>query len=118
MGRRRKLNPDLPKIGDNGGMISEENKKKLAGYVAEIERIETMIAEMMADKKTIYASANDSNFSTKAIRTVVKERKTDRSKREAFATLCDAYRHALGMLADTPLGAAAMQRDGIPEAAE
>lgn len=117
-GPKRKLQPDLPKIGDNGGMISDENKKKLQGYVSEVERIATMIAEMQADMKLIYQSADESNFSTKAIRALVKERKQDRTKREAFATLCDAYRHALGMLDGTPLGQAAMAREGLQQAAE
>lgn len=111
-GRKAQPKDDEPKIGHNSG-ITDDNRRKLKGYVGEIERLEEQVAELAAEKKLIYDSAKDSNFDTKAIRAIVRERKVDKAKREAFDAVCDAYRHALGMLADTPLGAAAMKRDGI-----
>jgi uncharacterized protein (UPF0335 family) len=109
-GRKPKLQEDAPKIGHNSGQITDDNRKKLHGYVAEIERIEERIAKEKEDLKAIFESAKDSNFDVKAIRAVVKERRVDKDKREAFAAVLDAYRHALGMLADLPLGQSAIER--------
>jgi uncharacterized protein (UPF0335 family) len=116
MGRKRKPKDDHPKIGHNGGQVTDENQRKLKGYVAEIERIGAQLDELKAEQKLIFDSAKDSNFDVKAIRAIVKERRVDKAKRRAFESVMDAYRHALGMLADTPLGEAAMKRD-LPTAA-
>lgn len=111
MGRKRRPKDDHPKIGHNSGQITDDNQRKLKGYVAEVERLDAQVAEIKAEQKLIFDSAKDSNFDVKAIRAIVKERRIDKSKRQAFESVMDAYRHALGMLADTPLGQAAMQRD-------
>jgi hypothetical protein len=65
----------------------------------------------VADIKAVFESAKDAGFHTKAIRHIVKERKVEKDKREAFEAVVDVYKHALGMLADLPLGEAAIKRD-------
>lgn len=110
MGRKKKIVEAEPKIGHNGGPINDERKKQLAGYVSEIERWEAEKAVIVSDIAEIYTSAKDAGFDTKAIRTVIRDRKQDKAKREAFEAVCDAYKHALGMLADLSLGQAAMPR--------
>lgn len=110
MARKKKIVEDEPKIGHNGGPISEERKKQLAGYVSEIERWEAEKATIQADIGLIFNAAKDSGFDTKAIRAVIKDRKKSKQEREAFEAVCDVYKHALGMLADLPLGQAAMPR--------
>lgn len=110
MAKRKKIIEDEPKIGHNGGPINEERKKQLAGYVSEIERWEGEKATIQADIGLIFNAAKDAGFDTKAIRAVIKDRKKSRAEREAFEAVCDAYKFALGMLADLPLGQAAMPR--------
>lgn len=111
MGRsKKKVVEAEPKIGHNGGPISEERKKQLAGYVSEIERWESEKAIIVADIGEIYNSAKDAGFDVKAMRSIVKDRKVEKAKRDAFEAVCDVYKHALGMLADLPLGQAAMPR--------
>jgi len=111
MGRKKKQTDiEDVKIGHNGGPISDERKKQLAGYVSEIERWEGEKATIQADIGQIFAAAKESGFDTKAMRVIIKDRKKSRAERDAFEAVCDAYKHALGMLADLPLGQAAMPR--------
>lgn len=114
MGKRNKKEVE-PKIGQDGAALTDDRKKQLAGYVSEIERWEGEKATIQADISEIYKSATETGFDTKAIRAVVKERKKTKQQREAFDAVCDVYRLALGMLADTPLGRAAV--DGAARAA-
>lgn len=110
MARKKKIVEDEPKIGHNGGPITEERKKQLAGYVSEIERWEGQKAIIVADIGLIYNAAKDAGFDVKAMRAVVKDRKIEKDKRDAFEAVCDVYKHALGMLSDLPLGQAAMPK--------
>lgn len=82
----------------------------LSSFVERIERLEEDKRAIAGDIREIYAQAKSAGFEPKIMREVVRERRmkaADRAEREA---LLDLYRHALGMLADTPLGAAAMER--------
>jgi uncharacterized protein (UPF0335 family) len=107
----RKKKAAEPKIGHNGGPLTQERKRQLSGYVTEIERWEVERATIAADIKSIFESAKDAGFDTKAMRRVIKDRKKSRDEREAFEMVVETYAHALGMLADLPLGKAAMERD-------
>lgn len=113
--RRNKADPD-PKIGADGAALTDDRKKQLKGYMEEIERWESQKATIQADIGQIFASAKESGFDTKAMRVVLKDRKKSKAEREAFDAVVDVYKHALGMLADLPLGQAAMERD-IPQPA-
>lgn len=99
MARKKRVIEAEPKIGHNGGPITEERKKQLAGYVSEIERWEAEKAIIQADIGQIFNSAKDAGFDTKAMRKVIKDRKKSKAEREAFDAVCDVYAHALGMLA-------------------
>jgi uncharacterized protein (UPF0335 family) len=79
-----------------------------------IDRIEAVEAEKQAaadDIKEIYAEAKSTGFDTAAMRAVIKFRKQDKAKRDERQSIIDAYLHALGELADTPLGRAAIDRE-------
>jgi uncharacterized protein (UPF0335 family) len=105
--RRKKVEA---KIVHNGGPLMADQKRQLDAYIAEIERWEAQKKEITDDISEIYASALESGFDTKAMRHVVKLRKADRDKQAALENAVEVYKLALGMLADTPLGAAALQQ--------
>jgi uncharacterized protein (UPF0335 family) len=102
MARKKKVAE--PKIGHNGGPLMADQKRQLDGYISEVERLEEQKKEIVTDIGAIYSSASDSGFDTKAMRHVVKVRKADRDKQAALENAVEVYKHALGMLADLPLG--------------
>ncbi len=57
----------------------------------------------------MYKSAKEKGFDTKAMRHVVKMRQMAAEERQSLETKIDAYKMALGMLVDTPLGEAALR---------
>lgn len=112
----RKPRNDEPRIGHNSGSMTEDRRKQLQGYITEIERVDAEMEELKLERGTFYKSADDAGFDTKAMRAVVKMRKIDRDKREAFEAVVEVYKNALGMIADLPLGKAAIERatSGLP----
>lgn len=106
----RKKKSDEPKLGHNGGPLMADQQKQLHGYISEIERQEVMKQEILDDIGMIYSSAKDAGFDTKAMRNLVRIRKADRDKQQKFENALDVYRHALGMLAELPLGQAGLRR--------
>lgn len=99
-------------IGANSNLNADE-KNKLAGIVSEIEAAEAEKREIVSSIGTIYKTAKEDGFSTKAIKHIVKLRRMEKEQRDDFENYCEAYMFALGMLADTPLGKAAQARDGV-----
>lgn len=116
MGKRNRKTAE-PKIGENGSPLTADRKKQLQGYVGEIELHQNAIDNERANQKLIFESAKDAGFDLKAIRTVLKDRKTGRDKLEKHQAVVDVYKHALGMLADLPLGEAAIKAIGTATAA-
>ena len=78
-----------------------------------IERIENMEADKKAiseDIKDVYSEAKGRGYDTAAIKEIVKMRREDAEKRRTREAIVDTYLAALGQLADTPLGRAAIAR--------
>lgn len=78
-----------------------------------IERIEQMEEEKKTisdDIRDIYAEAKGNGFDVKALRTIVRLRKQDAQQRAEQEAIVETYMAALGMLAGTPLGNAAIER--------
>jgi uncharacterized protein (UPF0335 family) len=76
-----------------------------------IERIETLESEKkdIADAiKDVFSEAKATGFDTKTMRAIVRLRKMEKHARDEADALLESYRHALGMLNDTPLGDAAL----------
>ena len=90
----------------NKGVAGE----RLRSFVERIEKLEEEKAGLGADIREVYEEAKGAGFDTKIIRMVVKERKMNAEARQEQQALLDVYRHALGMLADMPLGKAALAR--------
>ena len=72
-------------------------KDQLRAFVARIERLEEEKAALGADLRETYAEAKGSGFDAKALRTVVRLRKQDETKRREEEAVLSTYLHALGM---------------------
>jgi len=81
---------------------------RLRGLVERIERLDEERAALAGDIKDIYAEAKSAGFDVKVLRRLVALRRLDAAEVEEQEALLDVYRRALGMLAETPLGEAAI----------
>jgi uncharacterized protein (UPF0335 family) len=90
---------------------------QLRSLVERIERLEAEKATLAGDIREVYAEAKANGFDTKILRKVISLRKKEAAEREEEQSMLDVYLAALGMLADTPLGQAALAREGLAEAA-
>lgn len=94
--------------------IGHNSKEQLKSIVERIERLEEQKAEVSTDIKEVYSEAKSNGFDTKALRRIIAIRKKDPHQRQEEDAILDTYMHALGMLVDTPLGQAAIERDLTP----
>ena len=79
-----------------------------------IDRIERLVEEKTLIEegiKEIYIEAKLGGFDTKTMKKVVAIRKQGVKKHQEERQMIDLYIKDLGMLADTPLGQSAIQRD-------
>lgn len=83
---------------------------QLKSLVERIERLEAEKATLAGDIREVYAEAKANGFDTKILRKVISLRKKEAAEREEEQSMIDVYLAALGMLADTPLGKAALAR--------
>jgi uncharacterized protein (UPF0335 family) len=80
-----------------------------------VERIENLEREKAAAAEAItevYQEAKSSGFDVKILRKVVAARKKSETERQTEKAIMETYLHALGMLADTPLGEYAIRNAG------
>lgn len=83
------------KGGDNASTVAAG---QLRSFLERIERLEEEKKTISDDIKEVFAEAKGTGFDTKAMRTILKERKQDQAERQEFETILDLYRHALGMV--------------------
>jgi len=110
--------PLEPAIGHNSN-LGNAQRKALKHYVKEVETLTAQMDTIRAEIGATYRNAKEQGFDTKALRHVVKMRRMEADARDAFENAIDAYKLALGMLADTPLGDAAVRQtfgDSLREA--
>lgn len=93
----------MSKIGHN---VAAE---RLMSIVERIEKLEDERKLLQADIKDIYTEAKSAGFDTKVLRMVIANRKKDQAEWEEQQALLETYMRALGQLADTPLGQAALE---------
>lgn len=98
--------PHTPDTDDTGLTAAE----RLCGFVERIEALEEDRAQVADDIRAVKAKAKAAGFDLKALREVLRQRRMSREDREQWEALVDTYKSALGMLADTPLGEAAITR--------
>jgi uncharacterized protein (UPF0335 family) len=89
------------------------NNNQIKAIVERIERLEEEKKTISDDIRDVYAEAKGNGFDVKALRTIIRMRKQDANERAEQETILETYMQALGMLAGTPLGDAAMARDGV-----
>lgn len=89
--------------------MARENNQ-LSSIVQRIEGLEAEKAGIVEDIKEIYAEAKGNGFDPKILRKIVALRKQDADKRREEQAVLAVYMTELGMLADTPLGQAAIER--------
>lgn len=104
MARKKKELPASEIIGGNA-------KEHLKSFIERIERLEEEKASLAEDIKEIFAEAKSFGFDPKIMRTVIRMRRQEPQQRDEYRETLDAYLGALGMLADTPLGQAAVERE-------
>jgi uncharacterized protein (UPF0335 family) len=83
---------------------------QLLSFIQRIEKLEDEKSALALDIKEIYSEAKSTGFDPKIIKKVVSLRTKDSAKLAEEQALLDTYMSALGMLVDTPLGQAAIQR--------
>ncbi|QPC95107.1 DUF2312 domain-containing protein [Mesorhizobium sp. INR15] len=71
---------------------------QLRAIIERIERLEEEKKTISDDIKEVYAELKGAGFDSKAVRTIVRERKKDQAERQEEATILDLYRAALGMV--------------------
>lgn len=82
---------------------------QIKALVERIEKLEEEKAAIAEDIKEVYAEAKGNGFDPKIIKKVIALRKQDAAKIKEEQALIATYMDALGMLATTPLGAAAIK---------
>ncbi len=93
----------MSKIGHN---VAAE---RLISIVERIEKLEEERKALQEDIKDIYTEAKSAGFDTKVLRMLIASRKKDQAEWEEQQALLETYMRALGQLADTPLGQAALE---------
>jgi len=85
------------------------SNNQLRSIVERIEKLEEEKATIAEGVKEIFAEAKGSGFDPKIIKQVLALRRKDATKRAEEQALLSVYMDALGMLAGTPLGNAAVK---------
>lgn len=94
------------------GHNSTAADERLRLLIERIERLEEEKKEISDDIRDVYAEAKAVGYDTKIMRQVVRLRKMKPDERSEQDIIRETYMAALGMLADTPLGQAALGRAG------
>lgn len=89
---------------------------QLEALVSRIEKLEEEKAAIAEDIKEVYSEAKSNGFDTKILKQVIAIRKKGAQKAAEEKALLASYMDALGMLADLPLGQAAIKSAGVKPA--
>lgn len=90
-------------------------QETLRRLVDQIERLEDEKKGLGQDISDKFKEAKSFGFDVKVLRTIIRMRKKSKTERDEEDALISTYMAALGMLADLPLGRAAVEREfGAP----
>ena len=87
---------------------------QLKAIVERIEKLEDEKSIILEDIKEVYSEAKSTGFDPKIIKKLISLRKQDAKKRAEEQAVLATYMDALGMLAGTPLGEAAVKAISKP----
>ncbi len=87
--------------------LQNSAQKQLRQFVEQIERLEEEKKALAGDVRDKYLEAKAVGFDVKALRKIVTLRKKSDTERQEEETILEVYMHALGMLDDVNLDAAA-----------
>jgi len=82
---------------------------QLRSFIERFERLAEEKKALVEDMKEVFAEAKSAGFDTKIMRQVIRLRRMNEADRHEQEELLNVYMRALGMLADTPLGEAALR---------
>jgi uncharacterized protein (UPF0335 family) len=71
---------------------------QLKAVVERIERLEEEKKALADDIRDVYAEAKGNGYDVKALRTIIRLRKQDKTERQEHEAILETYMHALGML--------------------
>ena len=92
--------------------MAETTDDRLRLLIERVERLEEEKKGIADDIRDVFAEAKSAGYDPKIMREVIKLRAMDKDARDERDALLDSYRSALGLLADTPLGRAALASVG------
>ena len=82
---------------------------QLLAFVERLERLDSEKAAIAEDFKSVLAESKSSGFDPKIIKKILAMRKQDAHKLREEQALIASYMDSLGMIADLPLGQAAIK---------
>jgi len=94
-------------------VVGNNSSGQLRSLIERIEKLDEDKRQISAEMAYVYADAKANGFDPKIMRKLVALRKKEAAERKKEQSLLDVYMAALGMLADTPLGEAALEREGL-----
>ena len=107
--RSHKLRPHCPDDRWTMEILNHTgNNNQIKSLVERIEKLEEEKAAISNDIKEFFSEAKSNGFDVKILKKVLSLRKQEASQRAEEQALLSVYMDALGMLADTPLGKAAV----------
>jgi uncharacterized protein (UPF0335 family) len=71
---------------------------QLKAVVERIERLEEEKKAIADDIRDVYAEAKGNGYDIKALRTIIRLRKQDKTERQEHEAILETYMHALGMI--------------------
>ncbi len=71
---------------------------QLKAVVERIERLEEEKKALADDIRDVYAEAKGNGYDVKALRTIIRLRKQDKTERQEHEAILETYMHALGMV--------------------
>lgn len=83
----------------------------LRGFADRIINLDEEKDAINKDRGAVFAEAKEAGFNIGTLREIVREMRMDSDARNSRYQLLNEYRLAVGILADTPLGEAALERE-------
>lgn len=83
---------------------------RLHSFIQRWEHLETEKKTIASDQKEVMQEAANAGYDTSIIRSIIKARKMTEEERQERVHLMAVYMKAVGMLAGTPLGDAAIEQ--------